>query len=142
MELIVVIAIISMLSSIILSSLGKAKQKGSDAAKIRSIQEVKKALAMYYSDNKYYPTITDALTGTPKYINVIAPGIQYSGRNVNKSVCVTLPCPSYVLYTVLQQSSPVLQSDSDYSVGTTFYGNSATCVASGGAAELCYDVTP
>ena len=50
-ELLVVISIIGLLSSVVLSALNSARSKGRDTQRIQNIEEVKKAIALYYSNN-------------------------------------------------------------------------------------------
>ncbi len=58
-ELLVVISIIALLSSVVLSSLNKAQMKARDSQRIQSLQQINKALALYYDDNGNYPIHTD-----------------------------------------------------------------------------------
>ena len=53
-EILMVVSIVSMLSTVIISSLGNAKSKGTDTAKINAIRQIKTALGMYYGDKGYY----------------------------------------------------------------------------------------
>ncbi len=68
LELLVVIAIIGLLATVVIASLGPARAKGRDATRIKSIQEVAKALELYYNDNGRYPIPASvgagALSGT------------------------------------------------------------------------------
>ncbi len=50
-----VIAIIGLLSSVVFASLNSARTKARDAARLAEIQEIVKALALYYSDYNAYP---------------------------------------------------------------------------------------
>ena len=59
-ELLVVISIISLLTSIVLASLNDARKKARDSARISSVLQVQKALAMYFSENGHYPTYNGA----------------------------------------------------------------------------------
>lgn len=54
-ELLVVIAIIALLSSIVLASLNAARTKARDTTRISQLNEIKKALELYYFDHGYYP---------------------------------------------------------------------------------------
>lgn len=54
-ELLVVIAIIALLSSIVLASLNAARMKARDTMRISQLNEIKKALELYYFDRGYYP---------------------------------------------------------------------------------------
>ncbi len=54
-ELLVVIAITGLLASIVLVSLNSARKKARDARRIADLQQIKKALELYYSNNGHYP---------------------------------------------------------------------------------------
>ena len=54
-ELLVVIAIIALLSSVVLASLNAARTKARDTMRISQLNEIKKALELYYFDRGYYP---------------------------------------------------------------------------------------
>ena len=58
-EILVVMAVISLLSSITFTSLNTARAKARDAVRINDLQELRKALALYYSDNGHYPSTSD-----------------------------------------------------------------------------------
>ena len=55
-ELLVVIAIIGVLASIVLVFLSSARAKSRDAKRVATLQEMQKALELYYADNGKYPT--------------------------------------------------------------------------------------
>jgi len=59
-ELLVVIAIIGLLSSIVLTSLNKAKMKGRDARRIIDMRQLELALRLYYEENKVYPSVAES----------------------------------------------------------------------------------
>ncbi len=54
-EILVVIAIIGLLSSVVLASLATSRAKARDAKRIADLDEVKKALELYYDSNGGYP---------------------------------------------------------------------------------------
>jgi type II secretion system protein G len=55
-ELLVVISIIGLLASIVLVSLNSARSKARDARRKTDLQQISKALDMYYQDNNSYPS--------------------------------------------------------------------------------------
>lgn len=57
LELLIVIAIIGILTSIVLVSLGSAREKSRDAARASQAQEIVKALELYYTQQGSYPTV-------------------------------------------------------------------------------------
>lgn len=55
-ELLVVVAIIGILATVVLASLGSARAKARDAKKLSDINNIQKALEFYYIDNGKYPS--------------------------------------------------------------------------------------
>ena len=62
-ELLVVIAVIGMLSSIVLVSLGPAREKTRDAKRLQELNQVYKAIELYWADHGSYPS-TGSITTT------------------------------------------------------------------------------
>lgn len=56
-ELLVVIAIIGILSTLAIVALGSARQKARDSKRVADLNQIGKALELYYNDNNSYPTI-------------------------------------------------------------------------------------
>lgn len=54
-ELVVVLAILGIISSIIISNFGSSFKKGRDSKRKQDLQTVQKALELYYEDYKEYP---------------------------------------------------------------------------------------
>lgn len=54
-ELLVIVSIIGVLSTVILSSLGEARSKADDSARIQIMKQMEIALELYYLDNDEYP---------------------------------------------------------------------------------------
>lgn len=69
-EVLVVVAIIGILSSIVLASMSGARSKGRDAKRIADVKQMQLALQLYYDGYGYYPTAIGALT-TDNYISSI-----------------------------------------------------------------------
>lgn len=63
-ELLVVIAIIGLLSSVVLATVNSAREKARDAKRINDMASIQRALELYYADNRAYPAINAASTGT------------------------------------------------------------------------------
>ncbi|MEK7193911.1 MAG: type II secretion system protein [Patescibacteria group bacterium] len=54
-EVLIVVAIIGLLSSVILVGLGGFRSRGRDARRIADLREVQSALEIYYTKNQQYP---------------------------------------------------------------------------------------
>ncbi len=57
-ELLVVVAIVGMISSVVISSLGAAREKARDVRRLVDIKQIQNALDLYYSDYGRYPSAT------------------------------------------------------------------------------------
>jgi prepilin-type N-terminal cleavage/methylation domain-containing protein len=55
LELIVVLAVISLLSSIVLASLGGARASARDSQRLQDMRQIERALEMFYTDHGHYP---------------------------------------------------------------------------------------
>ncbi len=123
-ELLVVVAIIGLLSTLAVVALGSARQKARDAKRLSDIKQVQTALELYFSDNNTYPvvaaagvTLGDASNKTlssvgfaasataPTYMGLVpanpAPGGAAYGYNSKASDgttnCTAAPCPAYAI---------------------------------------------
>lgn len=56
-ELLIVIAIIGVLSTVVLSSLTNAKAKSRDTRRLADLQQIHNALELYFSENASYPVM-------------------------------------------------------------------------------------
>ncbi len=74
-ELLVVIAIIGILSTLAIVALGSARQKARDAKRVADINQISRALELYYADNNSYPSlITPGLPisfGSTTYLSIV-----------------------------------------------------------------------
>jgi len=73
-ELLVVISIIGMLSTMAVVSLGNAREKGRDAKRLNDVRQIQMALELYYNTDSSYPaegeinTLTDNILDNNKSI--------------------------------------------------------------------------
>lgn len=96
-ELLVVIAIIGILASVVLASLGSARDKAKDAARKAEIKQLKTAIEMYYLNNGSYPNYGSANIGYP----------------------INTALSPFLVSTYISQISPALIADGDqYVYGT------------------------
>ncbi len=103
-ELLVVISIISLLSSVVFASVNSAQRKGRDAARAANVKSLKMAMELYYDDNNGYPTSNGSSNGdvplsdatlvsklVPRYIPtmpalLVSDGDHYYGNGVTSGV--------------------------------------------------------
>jgi prepilin-type N-terminal cleavage/methylation domain-containing protein len=160
-EVLVVIAIIGILSSVVLASLSIARMKSRDAKRIAELGQLALALELYFDVNQSYPSTTpvgysgaDAAVQFLTTLNFLPPqqlppvgseptylyhGVNASGECLLEADGI---CTSYAIGSTLERSdNVVLDTDGDQTVGTVFYGSGSTCLASGGT-EQCFDVKP
>lgn len=101
-ELLVVISIITLLSAVVLAALNNARMKGSVASSQVAKDQVRKALALYWTDNGTYPLVKEDLING-NYISVIDPAMSYVPFNYDSSgvvsSCTDTPCSDYFLQT-------------------------------------------
>ncbi|OGZ00567.1 MAG: hypothetical protein A2946_02350 [Candidatus Liptonbacteria bacterium RIFCSPLOWO2_01_FULL_53_13] len=57
-EMLIVIAIVGILSSLVLVGLGPVQRQGRDARRISDLRQVQTALELYYAKNGNYPRVT------------------------------------------------------------------------------------
>ena len=104
-ELLVVVAIIGILASMLLPSLGRAREKAKTAVCVSNVSQVNKALSLYTSDDDdrmpkasngvqrdYWPSFLDPLMGGPKFTG------QTDGSKVGMSK-IWSDCPNSFITT-------------------------------------------
>lgn len=167
-ELVVVIAIIGILSSIVIAGLGDARKSGRDAKRVADIKNIQIALQLYYGDQsppKYPTNIYGAGGLAPLYMSTVPRDpnntdyvysslVAQSGTNILIN-CTNLIPVTYHLGAVMESGLNALSDDSDltFSPGQDgfrpcsggvikFDGNATSCSGTTAASEdRCYDVT-
>jgi prepilin-type N-terminal cleavage/methylation domain-containing protein len=71
-ELLVVISIITLLSTVVLASLGATRIKTRDSVRKQNLAALRNALELYYADNGHYPA---TIPSTPGYVPAIISGV-------------------------------------------------------------------
>lgn len=165
-ELLVVVAIIGILASIVLASLGGAKSGGNDARRISDIRQIRYALELYFQRTGTYPCklyndagVTCELANNAE---MSSPPRDPNGSDYTYSALGTgASCTSFHLGASLEKNGAlVLRSDSDatsagglctsslanFSGLSASAGGSACSTTAGtaqpGGTETCYDVIP
>lgn len=89
-ELLVVVAIIGLLSSVVLISLNTARSKARDAKRIADVNQIGKALEIYYNDNAGYPAaLADLTSGAVIYIGTIPAAPTPADNPIGSTACDT-----------------------------------------------------
>jgi len=112
MELLVIVAIIGILSSIVLSSLSSTRERAKDGRRISDIKQIQIALELYYDVNSAYPS--SIYTGTPLSTFLKVPSDPGGTDYVYSS-----SGQDYALAATLQQYNKLLQDDSDTDTSDT-----------------------
>ena len=158
-ELLVVIAIMGILTAIVTTNLGTARQKARDTKRVSDIKQLQLALALYAdAHNNYYPpTLSpiELIPLSPTFIQAIPvpPGGTSQTAYSYVGLGTGLTCTSYHLGALLEVTgSSVLLDDSDATaVGTNCSsatdfsgadtGGTDVCRITGATAD-CFDVKP
>lgn len=147
-ELLVVITIIGILTSIIVTGLTNAKKTGRDAKRVSDLKNIQVSLALYYNDNLHYPCTLGSgssnqcvpdflgtyMTAVPKDPST---GVVYYYNPLNTlsgaSNCNSNAPVSYHLGAAMETTGNLLTQDSDWaSAGQAAYNDptSGTCNSS------------
>jgi len=137
-ELLVVIAIIGVLSTLAVYSFNLARQKGRDAKRVSDVDQVRKALELYFVDNESYPAVASATTlggasaqalsdagftatgsetgatymgQVPSNLTPGGANYVYTSTDAAGSACVAEPCDSYMLTFSLEAVTGSLSAD-------------------------------
>jgi len=121
-EILVVIAIIGILSSIVLASMGGARAKGRDTKRISDVKQLQLALQLYYDghDSKY-PQDIDSLTDDNFISSIpldpLSPDQDYVYAPTS---CSSSLCTTYSLTAELETTGSVYDGDPDCSDVDTY----------------------
>ncbi len=114
-ELLVVIAIIGILSSVVLTSLGTARNKANDAAVQSSLNSLRSAGELYYSTNQNYGSNTTAAgcSGTNTFLadaSGNAPAIIADVQKKSSGVTCNVPAGGMTWYVYAKLPSDATKS--------------------------------
>lgn len=145
-ELLVIVGIIGVLTSIVVASLSEAKARARDERRIQDIAALQLTLEVYYDKYHRYPEQLSGLV--PEFAAVIPtdPGVGHGSYLYTgiKPVTGATGCRSYHLGTQLELPNALIGSDSDSDFNSTTNGANACGGGEpfdGGVANL-YDVRP
>ncbi|MDB5187707.1 MAG: gspG [Candidatus Kaiserbacteria bacterium] len=161
-ELLVVISIIGILSSIVLASMSKARSQSRDGKRITDIKQIQLAIGLYYDANNKFP-LTISSTSLASFISVVpidpssSQSTTYSYDYVPYCASTDLSSPvSYHMGAALENSgNNAMLNDSDASsfssaayvactggASTDLAGSDAGKCLSSDTGSYCFDVTP
>jgi type II secretory pathway pseudopilin PulG len=131
-----VIAIIGLLASVVLVSVGHVRRKAKDAKRVADLDELKKAVEMYYVDNGHYPNVASVTCSANgwSYLKsaLVANYIAKLPTDPGSSsylYCSDLRAASqeYILRARLETVNNVLDSDFDGRFFTDWGGDDPSC---------------
>ncbi|MDP2695672.1 MAG: prepilin-type N-terminal cleavage/methylation domain-containing protein [bacterium] len=140
-ELVIVIAIIGILSSIILVGLGGFRAKGRDARRTADLKQVQNGLELYFAATGAYPDkdnwddLTNALTGANIGVNQV-PNDPQSNNGASYGYCVS--GGRYVLAAMLEDENNLALRQA----GAAFPCDPAGVLDAGGSNEVCNTADP
>ncbi|MEK7157729.1 MAG: type II secretion system protein [Patescibacteria group bacterium] len=108
MELLVVMAVVGILYTVVMSSVGDSRAKGRDSKRVADLSLIQLALEGYYDDpvNKKYPTTLDDA-------NLAGPIPKDPHTNLDYAYVCINSCQSYHLGATLEKNNTVLSEDED-----------------------------
>jgi len=150
-ELLIVIAILGVLATIVLVSLGEARKRARDVRRISDIRQLQIALELYHNQNNQYPQSFSDLIPTLIPNNPVDPsgsGYFNNGNYFYVPLGDIGSCIGYHMGAVLENSSDsALANDSDASSSAScvngvndFDGTSQDCGSTAGPPDQCYDI--
>lgn len=144
-EILVVVSIIGLLSSVFLVGLGGFRSRGRDARRLADLRQVQNALEIYYTKCQRYPAGVNCASGDPASWTVLRSALTQSGLGVSQiandpqnpqnssktyGYAVSADGQSYILGATLENTGESsLNDDSDLGsfVGYTATANFNNC---------------
>ncbi|MEK7496176.1 MAG: type II secretion system protein [Patescibacteria group bacterium] len=123
-EILIVVAIIGLLSSVVLVGLGSFRARGRDARRLADLRQTQNALELYYTKNTKYPSLVggdswSSLTNSLVNAGIGVSTISNDPLSPDKTYLygVTGDGQNYVLATTLEDAgNPALKDDPDSSI--------------------------
>lgn len=158
-ELLLVISIISILSSIVMASLNQARGRARDAQRLSDVRQLRNALEMYFGKYEGYPGATSSLQSSgfvPKFpVPPIGAGqTQYSYGAFGQTAACSKGMIYHLGVALEDASNEALRTDRDAvqggsagytnlcTGGVSFNGNASACTGvTAVIPDPCYDVT-
>src|SRR3989344_9069794 len=109
-EILVVVAVIGVLSSLVLVYLRSSRESGHDARRLEDVNQLRTYLELYYTDHTRYPVSLDLLV--PDYIPSL-PRDPSGGTYRYSALGAADICGSYHLGADLETSHNILNTDAD-----------------------------
>lgn len=139
MELLVVMAIMGILYTVVMSSVGDSRSKGRDSKRIADISLIQLILEKYYDEYSKYPNSLSELSSSydssvPKDPQDV--DYKYATLNSDKTSCSD-KCQFYHLGASLENNKSVLEDDESTGLD---WSDSQGC--DGEPDRYCYDVIP
>ncbi|MFH1346887.1 MAG: prepilin-type N-terminal cleavage/methylation domain-containing protein [Spirochaetota bacterium] len=133
-EILIVIAIIGLLSSVVLVGLGSFRARGRDARRIADLRSVQNSLEIYYVKNNSYPVVSNwtdlrnTLIGAGIGVSVV-PNDPLSVSGPTYYYGYSSDKQSYVMSATLEDvNNPALKDDVDNTVYGINCADSVYCV--------------
>jgi len=112
-ELLVVISIIGVLASLVLVNFNAARERTRDVQRKSDLDQVKKALRMYYNDNNFYPAAnlvawgSSFQSGTMVYMKILPhdPSYQVATSPPEYNYTSSSPFQDFCLWASLENAS-------------------------------------
>lgn len=152
LELLVIIALVGIISSILLTMLNQSRMKTRDGRRISDIKQIQVAVALYESNKGVYPYVLEDLLDAG--LMPVLPKDPVTGQNYAyfpfvgpdfSNVCTgSEACTSYHLGASLEDSgSSVLRTDADSDGGSGFIrGDDLADCEGAPTGNHCYDLRP